>query len=177
MADETIVELLKRARDGDPDALNQLHDRYGRWVIVRLRQLGISDRDVEDVSQEVWLKFFRYFRVLGSKLDYPTTYLHRIITTVAIDYLRGEDRNPARLNEIDISFADQAAGLPVSTDDQLALREAIRQLPKEYRQAVILKDLMDLGFDEVSVRLNISLSNAKKRVTRGRKMLEKLFRK
>ncbi len=62
-----------------------------------------------------------------------------------------------------------------SGDLRGALREALEMLPADYREAVILRDMEDLDYEDIAKALDISLGTVKSRIARGRAILrEKL---
>ena len=51
--------------------------------------------------------------------------------------------------------------------------EELQRIPEDYRQAVILRDIEEMSYDDISRALSISMSNVKVRIHRGREMLKK----
>ncbi len=56
------------------------------------------------------------------------------------------------------------------------MQKAIAQLPQDYRIAVVLRDLEELNYEEISAMLNLPIGTIKSNIFRGRRMLKKILR-
>ena len=55
----------------------------------------------------------------------------------------------------------------------VAVREAVKELPDEFRDAVVLRDLQDLSYEEIAETLGVALGTVRSRIHRGRVMLQR----
>jgi len=133
-----------------------------------------NPHDAEDLTQEV---FVRVFRSLGSYT--PGTFegwLHRITTNLFLDSARrrqrirfeglGQDAE-GRLAAGDPSPAQAFDERHLDGDIQAALRD----LPPEYRAAVVLCDIEGLSYEEIAATLGVKLGTVRSRIHRGRAQL------
>jgi RNA polymerase sigma-70 factor (ECF subfamily) len=172
-------ELIRRARDGTGDALGQLLSRYGNYLELLARvQVGRRLRgkiDPADVVQETFLEAHRHFAVFrGQSEPEAAAWLRQIMSGVLANqfrrYLGTQGRN-IRLEremtgELDHSSMalDRALADPGPTPSHLAagreravlLADALRRLPDDYREAIILRNLEELPFAEVAARMSRS---------------------
>jgi RNA polymerase sigma-70 factor (ECF subfamily) len=132
--------------------------------------------DAEDLTQEV---FVRVFRSLSSYT--PGTFegwLHRITTNLFLDQARrkarirfdaladdAESRIPSRVLSPDHTVLDGLFDADVET--------ALRDLPPDFRAAVVLCDIEGLSYDEIADVLGLKLGTVRSRIHRGRTMLRK----
>ena len=172
------VELTRRARDGDLDAFAEIMRRYEhrlRAVLVRILDDG---RDVDEVLQDA---FVQAWRNLGNYRGDAAlfTWLYRIGVNSALARTRRK-----RPITVEVSIEDASRGSPLGTlpeaaaearELRLRIVAALAQLPFEYREAVVLRDVAGLSNLEVAEALGISLAAAKSRVHRGRLQLRELL--
>jgi RNA polymerase sigma-70 factor (ECF subfamily) len=134
-----------------------------------IRRRVPDDHVADDLLQETFVRIHRSIGQL-SDADRLTSWVYRIARNVIHDEYRRTGRDAVPLEGIDVTAdpapADRAACNPCGWWDEL-----IRQLPDEYRTAVELAEIQGLSQQEVADRLGLSLSGAKSRVQRGRRML------
>lgn len=133
-----------------------------------LRRRVRDESAVDDLLQEVFLRIHRHIEsVADSERLYAWVY--RIARNVLSDHYRSAARTPAGIAAEDElpSAESPASGLPVDK----WMEEALGQLPVDYREAVRLAEIEGLPQREVAERLGLSLSGAKSRIQRGRRLL------
>ena len=146
-------ELVRAAQQGDLDAFNILYERYLRMVYNRVR-FTVPETDVEDVTQEIFIGVIRSLKSFKGDAQF-STWLRTLTNRRVADYYRS--RNPAEAElGTDISEADPSlAGLHVSAntgsiDDQIMLRNALRELPDSYQDILMLRFVEGLQFNEIA---------------------------
>lgn len=173
MSDD-IDELVERCRAGDEGAWLELVARHTRRVFsIAYRFAGRVD-EAEDLTQEVFIKVYqglkRYDRDAGG---FPT-WIAAVARNHAIDHYRRRREERARLTERGDGLA--ALEAPGERQDRLLEREeraqlvrrAVRALPNELREALVLCDLEGLAYDEIAESLGVPLGTVKSRINRGR---------
>jgi RNA polymerase sigma-70 factor, ECF subfamily len=179
------VRLLGLARAGHVPALGQLLELYRNYLEL-LARLQISRRlrgkvDADDLVQDVFLEAhaaFAQFR--GATEAELAGWLRQIMTSNAISlarrYLTAKRRDVRLERELAEEMAlssrvlDQGLIDPQSSpSSQAAKREqavlvadALKRLPEDYREAIILRQLEGLSFPEVARRMGRSLDSVKK---------------
>ncbi|HWH01452.1 MAG TPA: sigma-70 family RNA polymerase sigma factor [Pilimelia sp.] len=157
--DPTVVALVRRARDGDRGAWDDIVARYAPLVWSVCRRFGLDRADVDDVGQSVWL---RLVERLGDLRD-PAALPGWIATTTRHECSRvlRAGRRHERLGAAVDSEATADDAPPVDHDLLLAerdaaLRAAFAQLPE--RCQALLRELMrdpPAPYAEISQRLRI----------------------
>jgi RNA polymerase sigma-70 factor (ECF subfamily) len=190
--------LLKRARDGDRNALGDLLQLYTRYLEL-LARLQIGRRlqgkaDALDLVQETFLEAHRHFaRFRGESEREFVAWLRQILAgrlnLLLRRYLGTQGRN-ARLErelalELEQSSAVLDAGLiaPQSSPSQQAMRreqgvllaDALAQLPENYREVIVLRHLEGLPFAEVARRLGRTEDSVQKLWVRALARLRRLL--
>ncbi|MBI3210318.1 MAG: sigma-70 family RNA polymerase sigma factor [Candidatus Solibacter usitatus] len=174
--------LLEGLRRGEEGAYEALAAQYSNAVYNLVYRLVDDPADANDVVQEVFLKVFRNvgsFRG-GSTLK---TWIYRIAINEAHNQHRwfGRHRkNQTGLEACENPLRDSLAGNEPSPFDLASGREArvlmeaaLGQVSEVFREALILRDLEDLNYEEISEVLGISLGTVKSRIQRGREALRK----
>jgi RNA polymerase sigma-70 factor (ECF subfamily) len=179
-SDEEIMMDYQSGRE--PEAVSIIFFRYkSRILNFCLRILG-NRADAEDVTGDVFLTLFSRKYVYDSKAKF-STWLYTVARNRCISRMRN------RQNIVSVWFSSQGSNtheqweIEDSEDlaiEQLAKREAascvkraIRQLPYEQREALILREYHRLSYDEISQILNCSLEKVKILIFRGRECLRK----
>lgn len=163
--------LLARARGGDLDAFAELVRRYERRVQAVLVRLLEDERDVEEATQDTFVKAWSALgRFRGDAAFF--TWIYRIAVNEAL--VRKRRRHPATEEFEDAS--ERAVAAPCSEPESASteaeqrrfLLERIRALPFEYRAPLVLRDLEGLSNQEVADVLGLSVAAAKSRIHRAR---------
>jgi RNA polymerase sigma-70 factor, ECF subfamily len=159
--------LLADARGGDASAFALLLDPL--WVpAYRLAFSMLKERETaEDAVQEAALKAWRSVRSLRS----DTQSLRPWFLTIVANECRSMRRNRwARVLRM-ANLPDRAKTESLSFDNQLDLRNALRALAVEHREALALRYYLDLPIEEVARVIGISVPGAKARIRRALKAL------
>ena len=148
---------------------------HGRFLYtVAYRLTGNSD-DAQDLVQEVLLKVRR-----GLETYRPGSmegWLSRITTNTFLDETRRRRRRP-----LDLLPEEPDRVLPPAPGADVALaaealpdhvQDALRQLPDEYRAAVVLCDVVGLSYEEIGESLAVPVGTVRSRIHRGRALLRK----
>lgn len=177
--------LVSAAQRGDLAAFNGLVARYETPLFnLCLRMLG--DRQAaEDATQEAFLSAYRALpRFAGGSLR---SWLTRIAANQCKDELRRRRRRGAissldRIVDTDegsLEIPDDAPTAPVLAEQaELGheLQSALKELPPEQREAIVLVDLQEFRYEEAAQAAGISVGTVKSRVHRGRLRLREYFR-
>ena len=172
----TISELLDRARNGDADARNELFEVCRSYIAVSAKAEMASwlkaKVDASDLIQQTLLEAHRGLdRFRGRTEAEWLAWLKQILAHNAADYVRQfhgvEKRRAAR--EIPIQSDDESqSALPLEDHGespsqillrkelQLQMADAIAQLPEDYQQVIILRNMQRLPFDEVAEHMGRS---------------------
>jgi RNA polymerase sigma-70 factor (ECF subfamily) len=155
--------------------------RFERTVLVHLdaayslaRWLVGEDAGAEDVVQDASLKALRFFDDCQGTAT--RAWFMAIVRNASYDLLR--ERRPRALEE---EFDDELHGAeagPESPEASVArdsdarwVREAIARLPVEYREVVVLRELEELSYKEISAIVKIPIGTVMSRLSRGRDLL------
>lgn len=170
--------LVERAKAGDKKAFELLVRKYqGRVGSVISRTVSAREK-VEDLTQEAFLKAYRAlpgFR--GDSAFY--TWLYRIAVNTAKNHLMSNDRG-LPLSGLDLDEVDRSGISPQLREDDTPekkllrsemidkLKGAINQLAPSMRQAIELRELEGLSYEEIAESMDCPIGTVRSRIFRGR---------
>jgi RNA polymerase sigma-70 factor (ECF subfamily) len=176
-SDRSDQELAERAISGDTRAYEQLVVRYQRLVYRILWSRGGDPQEIEDMAQETFMRAWERLGTFDPAQPFKA-WIARVAGNLAIDHYRARSRRPVLVELPDEETAPLRAGdadpalVAQKLDDQRGLLEALRQVPPLYREALVLRFVEDLPYDEIATALGLPLGSVKTRIFRGREMLK-----
>ncbi len=163
--------------------------RFEATVLVHLdaaynlaRWLTHDEFGAEDAVQEACLRAFRFFGSLHGPS--PKAWFMAVVRNACLDWLKNQRRR-ALEDEYDddthgLVAAPHAAGAiepPESAAVRAAearwVRDAIATLPREYREVVVLRDLEEFSYKEISAIVDVPIGTVMSRLARGRDLLQR----
>ena len=168
-------ELIEGIRQREPRAMELLYDRLGRQAFgLAYRILG-DGPSAEDVVQEAFLALWRQAERLNPARGRVSSFLMTVVHHKAVDLLRTRRGQMARHLPLDPSPVEQqGTDILETVADSLgreAIRQALRSLPQEQRDAIDLAYFQGLTHVEIAEALNVPLGTVKSRLRLG---LEKM---
>jgi RNA polymerase sigma-70 factor (ECF subfamily) len=176
------AELLARCRSGDDAAWGELVTTHRRRVFNIAYRFTARHDAAEDLTQEIFLRVFRNLSKFEMSADF-SKWLSSVARNHCIDHYRSVRRE--RMAMVDDEHAYTSA--PAATGDpsraieageaREKLRVALGVIPEKLREAVILRDLMGLSYEEMASRLALPTGTVKSRINRGREELTQALRR
>jgi RNA polymerase sigma-70 factor, ECF subfamily len=148
-------------------AIEQLYRLYYQPVLRHLERLVRQHESAEDLCQETFLKALKHWDHLRDTMC-VRSWLYRIATNTAIDYLRRQHRiNVTTLYEETIHTT--IAPAQAQWEDAEPVWKALRQVPAHYRLPLVLQTVGGYTLDEIATVLGCVPATIKTRVHRARK--------
>ena len=142
-----------------------------RWLVH-------NDHDAEDMVQEAYLRAFKFFG--GYYGGDFRAWLLTIVRNTCYTWLQQNRRlrqaEPIddNLDELGLDFADPEVLLLQNLDTQI-VRRALQELPVEFREVVVLREMEGLSYKEIATVVDLPLGTVMSRLARGRKRLHLLL--
>ena len=186
---EADAEIVEQARKGDPLAWEKLVVRHTKRIYnLCFRFVGRADQ-AEDLTQDVFIKVFRHLSSYNSESGQFVTWMMSVGRNLLIDHYRQskDDRvtvsatveDDDELSILDTLPANQLSAQAEMEREERAvlLRRALDRLPPQLKEAVILRDLEELSYEEIEEILKVPEGTVKSRINRGRVELAKSLQK
>ncbi len=167
-------DLVRFAAAGDRSALEDLLGRHHDRIWSVCRRITGNDADAADATQEALLAIVRGLDRFDGRASFRT-WSYRVATNACLDELRRRRRRP---EPTDLQEHEPPPP-PTVFEDRLAegdrLSTALAELDEKFRIPVILRDVYDLDYAEISETLGIPPGTVRSRIARGRGHLAELL--
>ncbi len=179
--------LVERAQAGDKHAFELLVVKYQRKLARLLSRFIRDAAEVEDVSQEAFIKAYRALPSFRGESAFYT-WLYRIGINTAKNFLVARGRRAPTSTEFDIeeaeSFEDAGQLHDLNTPEATLLtREigdtvnaAVAALPEELRTALTLREMEGLSYEDIAQVMNCPIGTVRSRIFRAREAVAEKLR-
>jgi RNA polymerase sigma-70 factor (ECF subfamily) len=191
MADaDADAPLVQRAQQGDLRAFEMLVVRYRRRIERLIGRLSRDPDLVQDLAQETFLRAWRALpQFRGDSAFY--TWLYRIAVNTARKALADLRRDPVLTEsalapagdddetfrpEVEPSTADTPEALLASREIAAAVNAAVERLSDDLRQAVVLREIEGLSYEEIAEIMNCPIGTVRSRIFRAREAIAQRLR-
>jgi RNA polymerase sigma-70 factor (ECF subfamily) len=182
------TEFLERLKANDAEAFDELVLRFSSDIYGLLVRLTGDAEEAKDLTQETFLSVVRSVKSFRGDAGLKT-WLYRIAInqarnrqrwwrsrrfglTFSLDSAKEDDEQS--LHE---TLADDNQQSPedfaLQREQETMIRQALTKLPLQFREAVVLRDIEGLSYEEIAVALETNIGTVKSRIARGREELKK----
>ena len=172
-------ELILRFQQGDELAYVELVNRYRDRLINFVFRFVGSFEEAEDIVQDTFVKLYQkkdYYRPISEF----STWIFTIASNLAKTELRKRKRRKVSyLSQIGMEEKDFDIPVEDTTDEKTVgeftesqIQDAIQSLQLHFRTALILRDIEELSYEEISKILDVPLGTIKSRINRARLQLQ-----
>ena len=177
--------LIKKFQEGDVEAYNQLVFRFKDRLLNFIYRF-VNDLDLaEDLVQDTLLKLYTH-KDSYQEIAKFSTWLYTIAANLARTELRKKKRRKTfsvtELSRDDREFIIASSDVDPSEDlssqnFEKSVQRALAELPDDFKTIIILRDIQELSYDEISKIVDVPLGTVKSRINRGRVKLQQLLKK
>jgi len=180
-------QLVARAQRGDKQAFELLVEKYQRKLARLLSRFIRDPAEVEDVTQEAFIKAYRALPAFrGDSAFY--TWLYRIGINTAKNYLMAMGRRAPTSTEVE---ADEAEGFEegeqlrdINTPESMLLSNeiartvnaTIEQLPEELRTAIQMREIEGMSYEDIAKAMDCPIGTVRSRIFRAREAIAERLR-
>lgn len=147
------AQLLSIAKNGEAEAFGALYERYAD-PIFRFLYARLDNRlDAEDLTEEVFLRFWRSLPRYYDKEFPVAAFLFRVAQNALIDHHRRSGRIAQNVSIEDGQFQDLGPGTAEKASQNIKhqeLRDMLEELREDYRNVLVLRFLNDLSIEETA---------------------------
>lgn len=184
------TEFLEKLKAGDAEAFDELVSRFSIDIYNLLARLTGDAEEAKDLTQETFLSVVRSVTSFRGEASLKT-WLYRIAInqarnrqrwwrsrrfglTFSLDSSGDESSDAASLHE---TLPDRRQPSPedfaARREQEVLIREALKKLPLAFREAVVLRDIEGLSYEEIAAALETNIGTVKSRIARGREELKR----
>ena len=184
---EVDRQLVARAQRGDKQAFEMLVEKYQRKLARLLSRFIRDPAEVEDVTQEAFIKAYRALPAFrGDSAFY--TWLYRIGINTAKNYLMAMGRRAPTSTEVE---AEEAEGFEegeqlrdINTPESMLLSSeiaktvnaTIEQLPEELRTAIQMREIEGMSYEDIAKAMDCPIGTVRSRIFRAREAIAEQLR-
>lgn len=179
---DTDLELVRRVQSGNKGAFDLLVLKYQSKIITLIMRFVKDPFDAEDVAQDTFIKAYKGLATFrGDSAFY--TWLYRIAVNTAKKHLISKSRKVVS-DGVDAQEAEQFESADklknFDSPEQNVLSDELRQtiaksmdkLPEDLRQAIVLRELDGLSYEEISEVMECPIGTVRSRIFRAREAIE-----
>lgn len=179
--------LVERVQKGDKAAFELLVAKYHRKIIRLVSRLIRDAAEVEDVTQDAFIKAYRALpQFRGESAFY--TWLYRIAVNTAKNHLATRGRRAPTSTDADAeeaeTFAEAEQLRDINTPESVLMSKQIAQtvnsamesLPEELRTAITLREIEGLSYEEIAEAMACPIGTVRSRIFRAREAIASRLR-
>lgn len=187
-------EFLVRLKAGEPAAFDELVTRFSSDVYGLLWRITENAEEAKDLTQETFLRVVQSIKTFRGEASLKTWLFRiainqarnrrrwwlarRLNLTFSLDAESRDERGTLSLRDL---LQDNSRKSPeedlLEREQSQALRRALQELAPHFREAVVLRDIEGMSYEDIAVALEIGIGTVKSRIARGREELKKKLKR
>jgi RNA polymerase sigma-70 factor (ECF subfamily) len=166
------LAVIRKAQRGDERAFALIVRAYEAPVFNYVLRM-VGDRALaEDLTQDVFLRVFRGLRGYSLRSRF-TTWLFQVAKNRVVDELRAEERRPRALAVLEDTPLLEVIDAPIERSEAIGvLLRAVASLNPDLKEALLLRDIAGLSYNEISDTLDVTLATVKWRIFKAREEVQ-----
>ncbi|HMD54411.1 MAG TPA: RNA polymerase sigma factor RpoE [Phycisphaerae bacterium] len=184
---EVDHQLVERAQRGDKHAFELLVIKYQRKLARLLSRFIRDPGEVEDVTQEAFIKAYRALPSFRGESAFYT-WLYRIGVNTAKNYLVATKRRAPTMTEVnneeaeDTEEGQQLKDMNTPENELMSrqvaetVNQTLQELPEELRTAITLREIEGLSYEEIAQVMNCPIGTVRSRIFRAREAIAERLR-
>jgi RNA polymerase sigma factor (sigma-70 family) len=176
-------ELVRRARQGDLPAYDELVRRYQERIYATIYHMTSNHEDANDLAQESFIKAYSALKSFKGGSSFYT-WIYRIAVNKTINFLKQrKNRHFMSLNDIDFNVENNPDLVALISDKtplrevgltelQKKMNEALLKLSKDHRLVVVLHDIQGMSHDEIAEIAGCNIGTVRSRLFYARQQLQ-----
>jgi len=184
---EVDQQLVERAQRGDKKAFELLVSKYQRKVNRLLSRFIRDSAEIDDVSQEAFIKAYRALPSFRGESAFYT-WLYRIAVNTAKNYLVAAGRRAPTSTQFDSEEAEnfeeghqlRHMNTPeaelMSKQIASTVNQTMNELPEELRTAIVLREIDGMSYEDIAEAMNCPIGTVRSRIFRARETIAERIR-
>ena len=177
------LELVRRAREGDMSAYDDLVRRYQERIYATIYHMTSNHEDANDLAQEAFIKAYQALKSFKGGSSFYT-WIYRIAVNKTINFLKQrKNRAQMSLNDLDFNVEHDPDLVALISDKtprrdaglaelQEKLNAALQKLSEYHRLVVTLHDVQGLSHEEIAKIMDCNIGTVRSRLFYARQQLQ-----
>ncbi|MCL2025831.1 MAG: RNA polymerase sigma factor [Leptospirales bacterium] len=175
------IEVIEKVLAGDVNAFSIIVEKYRnmtfRYVYARFNNYD----EAMDITQDIFIMALEALKNFRGESKFSTWFY-----SIMVNYCKNYRKKSKRYNTVPISGGFDDSGYELQIPDERTrpeenvimddsmriIKEEIYNLPDDYREVLVLRDIEGMSYNDISEMIGIKLSNVKVRIHRGRELLK-----
>ncbi len=174
---ELIIEFQQSAHK--EAAFTQLLKRHQQKLFYQIKRMVTEHADADDIAQQVWIKVWN--KLDGFKMESEfATWLFRVAYNETLNFLQKQKKQSSQnisADNLDYENAASAADGPKSAQIQIALEQAIQQLPEKQRFVFMLRYFEECNYEKIASITGTTVGGAKANFHQAIKKMEEILKR
>ena len=180
-SDSDDIQVIDKVLAGDVDAFSKIIEKYKDKTFNYVYSQVKDYDEAMDITQEIFIMTIEALRSFRRESKFSTWFY-----SIMVNYCKNYRKKNSRYNLVSInsSRGDDEYDMQIpdereNPEDEVIMNDSLRivkdeigKLPDDYREILLLRDIQGLSYNEIADILDISLSNVKVRIHRGREFLK-----
>ena len=180
----TDQSLIEQSIAGNDRAFEQLVYRYQERLVHSLEHATGSREDALEIAQQAFVRAWQKLSTFRAEAQFYS-WLYRIARNIAVSRLRQNRIQTSSLDSLTdasgmepVADPDDAPTAPMEKAERIsAVRAALQQIPEEFRQALVLKEIDGFSYEEISQVMDITMGTVRSRIFRARHELSERLKR
>lgn len=173
MIEHDDIYLVKRCLEGNTDSFEELVMRYQRAIFNLAYRMTNNIQDSEDITQTVFIKVYERMNMFDPRHKF-FSWIYRIALNETLNYLKRRDKIEA-LNEDIMATEKKPDEVYQEKEITLRVRNALMELPLEYKVLIILKHFQNFSYADIAYILDTNEKKVKSRLYSARQSLKNIL--
>ncbi|MEN9381954.1 MAG: hypothetical protein RI940_835 [Bacteroidota bacterium] len=160
-------------------AFTQLLKKHQQKVYYQIKRMVNDHDDADDIAQQVWIKVWS--KLDGFKMESEfSTWLFRVAYNETLNFIEKQKKQAGHnmsADLVDYENASSGTDHPKSTEIQIALEQAIKQLPEKQRFVFMLRYFEEMSYEKIAEVTGTSVGGAKANFHQALKKMEEILKK
>ncbi|MEN9697908.1 MAG: hypothetical protein RLZ56_1329 [Bacteroidota bacterium] len=177
LSDQALIIQFKQSSDKE-GAFTQLLKRHQQKVYYQIKRMVNEHADADDIAQQVWMKVWN--KLDGFKMESEfSTWVFRIAYNETVNFIQKEKKLGQHYTSNESADYENAAHSqdgPASSQIEIALEQAIQQLPEKQRFVFMLRYFEELNYAKIASITGTSVGGAKANFHQAIKKMEEILK-
>ena len=179
---ESLTNLIKKIKNDDIEALEELIRREQTNIYATLKYLGVTSDDILDLTQEILVKISKNLKSLKHNGMYKS-WSNQITIRHFYDYLRKKKKFKGKIKVVcELDSDENKEEIPdyktnpikevLSHELDDIIKNSINKLPNQYKIVIIMRELQGLSYEQIAQATKTNVGTVKSRIARAREKLQ-----